>query len=268
MKDAIKNEFLTNYFYYPRLVELTETESEKYIQISKRLLKYYNSKTNEFVKSIEVEKLLLLRKQIIHKAKNKLNLFKEIINEIKNKKELKYCFVYVPEGYGKREDETKFSFIEELTKILYSISPETTSNTFLGGDTDRNDKLKGFADGKIDVLLAMKCLDEGVDVPRAEIGIFASSTGNPRQYIQRRGRLLRKSKNKQFAFVYDMIVSPNLNFTSETESYNLERNLVKSELTRVAYFASLSENFYESKIVLGNISKYYNLEIDQIINEL
>ena len=268
MEDAIKNEFLTNYFYYPRLVELTSEESIKYIQISKRLLKYFDSKSKEFLNSPEVEKLLLLRKQIIHKAKNKLFLFKEIIKEIKQQKELKYCFVYVPEGYGIKDDETKFSFIEELTKILYDVSPETKSNTFLGGDSSRNEKLKGFAEGKIDALLAMKCLDEGVDVPRAEIGIFASSTGNPRQYIQRRGRLLRKSENKHFAFIYDMIVAPSLSLTSETESYNMERNLVKNELTRVAYFASLSENFYESKIILSNISKYYNLDIDQIINEL
>ena len=268
MRDAIKNEYLTNYFYYPRLVELTGEESEKYIQISKRLLRYFDTGTNQFKKSSEVEKLLLLRKQIIHKAVNKLNLFQQIIKEIKKLKELKYCFVYVPEGYGKTKDNTRFSYIEKLTKILYKVSPETTSNTFLGGDSNRQDKLRGFAQGKINVLLAMKCLDEGVDIPRAEIGIFASSTGNPRQFIQRRGRLLRKSPGKHFAYIYDMVVSPNSILAAESASYNLERSLVRNELTRVAYFASLSENFYESKIVLGNISKHYNLDIDQIINEL
>jgi len=268
MREAIDKEFLTNYFYYPRLVELNEEEFEKYIQISKRLLRYFDSNTNELKSCMEVEKLLLLRKQIIHKAKNKLNLFQKIIQEIKTQRKLAYCFVYVPEGFGKMQNGEKFSYIEELTKILYKISPETTSNTFLGGDSYRQEKLKGFSDGKIDVLLAMKCLDEGVDVPKAEIGIFVSSTGNPRQFIQRRGRLLRKSPNKHFAYIYDMIVSPNSLLSNESEYYNLERSLVRNELIRVAYFASLSQNFYESKITLGNISKQYNLDLDQIINDL
>jgi superfamily II DNA or RNA helicase len=180
MKDAIEKEFLTNYFYYPRLVELTEEEFDNYIHISKKLLKYFNSNTNELKKCSEVEKLLLLRKQIIHKAKNKLILFQKIVDKIKKQRELKFCFIYVPEGFGKKDNGEKFSYIEELTKILYKISPKTTSNTFLGGDSNRQDKLKGFSEGKIDVLLAMKCLDEGVDVPKAEIGIFVSSTGNPR----------------------------------------------------------------------------------------
>lgn len=268
MRDAIDREFLTNYFYYPRLVELNEEEFEKYIQISKRLLKYFDANINELKKCNEVDKLLLLRKQIIHKAKNKLVLFQRIIQEIKKQRKLKYCFVYVPEGFGQKDDGEKFSYIEELIKILFKISPETTSNTFLGGDSNRQDKLKGFSEGKIDVLLAMKCLDEGVDVPKAEIGIFASSTGNPRQFIQRRGRLLRKSPNKHFAYIYDMIVSPNSLLSNESEYYNLERRLIRNELIRVAYFASLSQNFYESKISLGNISKHYNLDIDQIINDL
>lgn len=268
MREAIDREFLTNYFYYPRLVELNEDEFEKYIQISKRLLKYFDSNTNELKICSEVEKLLLLRKQIIHKAKNKIDLFQNIIKEIKSQRKLAYCFVYVPEGYGQLQNGEKFSYIEELTKILYEISPETTSNTFLGGDSLRQEKLKGFAEGKIDVLLAMKCLDEGVDVPRAEIGIFASSTGNPRQFIQRRGRLLRKSQKKHFAYIYDMIVSPNSHLANEAEFYNLERSLVRNELIRVAYFASLSQNFYESKITLGNLSKQYNLDLDQIINDL
>jgi len=268
MRDAIDREFLTNYFYYPRLVELNDEEFEKYIQISKRLLKYFDSNTNQLKSCSEVEKLLLLRKQIIHKAKNKLDLFQTIIQEIKTQRKLEYCFVYVPEGYGQLQNGEKFSYIEELTKILYKISPETTSNTFLGGDSYRKEKLKGFSEGKIDVLLAMKCLDEGVDVPKAEIGIFASSTGNPRQFIQRRGRLLRKSPKKHFAYIYDMIVAPNSLLSNEAEYYNLERSLVRSELIRVAYFASLSQNFYESKITLGSLSKQYNLDLDQIINDL
>ena len=71
--------------------------------------------------------------------------------------------------------------------------PNKRCNTFTGMDSKdkRSLLLKSFADGNLDILFAMKCLDEGVDIPRAERGIFTSSTGNPREFIQRRGRLLR-----------------------------------------------------------------------------
>jgi len=268
MREAIDQGFLSKYYYYPRIIRLTDEEYDRYIIISKKLLKYFDSGSNELLKCEEVERLLLIRKQIIHKAVNKLLLFRDILLEVLKKRELKYCFVYVPEGYGIQEDGIKFSYINKLVDILHEESPTTRSNTYLGGDQLRSDKLKAFASGKIDVLFAMKCLDEGVDVPRAEIGIFASSTGNPRQFIQRRGRLLRKSPNKKFAYIYDMIVIPKLLMKSESEFYKLERSLVKNELTRVAYFASLSENFYESKIGLEEVSKFYNLDIDLILNEL
>lgn len=268
MKEAIDKGFLTNYFYYPRIVELQEEEFEKYMQITRKLQRFFDSETKQLKKCTEVERLLLLRKQVIHKAKNKLELFKCIINEVQEERELKYCFVYVPEGFGEKEDGEKFPYINEMVKTLYDVNPSVTSNTFIGGDNSRQDKLKGFSEGKIDVLFAMKCLDEGVDIPRAEIGIFASSTGNPRQFIQRRGRLLRKAKGKQFAYIYDMVVIPHMKLSSDSEFYDIERSLVYGELTRVAYFASLSRNFYESKIALEEVSKHYNLDIDMIIKDL
>ena len=111
----------------------------------------------------------------------------------------------------------------------------------------------------------MKALDEGVDIPRTEVGIFTSSTGNPRQYIQRRGRVLRKHPDKDIAIIYDMIVVPD-SFSEET--FNIERSLLKQELIRVGYFADLSENYYQAKEVLNKISQDYNLNLDTIIIEL
>lgn len=71
----------------------------------------------------------------------------------------------------------------------------------------------------------MKCLDEGVDVPRSELAIFCASTGNPRQFIQRRGRILRKHPDKHIAIIHDLVVAPE--FDSTEENYNMERNLLK-----------------------------------------
>lgn len=71
----------------------------------------------------------------------------------------------------------------------------------------------------------MKCLDEGVDIPRTEQAIFCSSTGNPRQFIQRRGRILRKHDEKRFAKIFDLVVIPKV--AVHGLGYDIERNLVK-----------------------------------------
>ena len=119
--------------------------------------------------------------------------------------------------------------------------------------------LKSFADGDIQILLSMKCLDEGVDIPRAEHAIFCSSTGNPRQFIQRRGRILRTHKDKKFAYIHDLVVVPEI--SSAAESFNMERNLLAGEIRRVKDFALLSENAYSSVQELDDILEYYNLSI-------
>ena len=161
----------------------------------------------------KAKKLLMIRKRILHKADDKMRVFKEIIKEIGQDK-LKYCFVYVPEGkkmfdsddavlYSNSENDNEVDYYEEsiikrMLDATKEIFPNTTCNTYTGQNSkaERKTILRGFENGQIDVLFAMKCLDEGVDVPRAEYGIFASSTGNPRQFIQRRGRLLRRHPDK------------------------------------------------------------------------
>jgi superfamily II DNA or RNA helicase len=105
----------------------------------------------------------------------------------------------------------------------------------------------------------MKCLDEGVDVPRAELAIFCASTGNPRQFVQRRGRILRKHPDKQFAYIHDLVVIPEINPNSD--SYRMERSMLKKELERVNNFALLSENSSHTTNVLLDTMNYYNLNL-------
>ena len=119
--------------------------------------------------------------------------------------------------------------------------------------------LKDFADGKIDVLTSMKCLDEGVDVPRSELAIFCASTGNPRQFIQRRGRVLRTHKDKHVAVIHDLVVVPDNCFSQD--SFELERKLVAGELRRVRDFAMLSENLFDTDRELHDVLNHYNLSI-------
>jgi superfamily II DNA or RNA helicase len=267
MERALKEGFLSNYKYFPLIVELTEDELEEYVEISKKLLKFFDFKKGEFKKDPIVEILFLKRKNIIHKASNKKEAFINILDELVRAKKTKYVFGYIPEGFSENEEGETERLLDQFLKEAHKAYPEIKMNSYTAADQDLKEILRGFSEGKIEILLAMKMLDEGVDVPRAEVGIFASSTGNPRQFIQRRGRLLRKHKKKAFATIYDMVVVPKLGNTN-SEIFSMERNLVHNELRRVGYFASLALNFYDSKNNLEDVCNKYDLDLDTIINEL
>lgn len=268
MEKAIENDVLNRYFYYPILVDLQDDEIEDYYSITSQLIRYLSDADDDFLNDDRVTALLIKRKNIIHKARGKLDAFRNLVKRLKSEDKLNYCFVYVPEGYDYSEGDG-VPYYQIMMNILAEESPKIRQSSFLGNDSDREAKLRGFKEGRIDALVAMKCLDEGVDVPRTEVGIFAASTGNPRQFIQRRGRLLRTHKDKGFSYIYDFVVTPDIyRNPNDTQSYNVERALFKKELTRVAYFASLSENFYDTKQTFADISEYFNLDVDSIIWEL
>ena len=267
MERALNEGFLTEYKYFPILVELNEDELEEYISISKKLLRFFDFEKGQFKNDPIVEILLLKRKNIIHKANNKISCLKTILRELEQQNKLKYIFTYIPEGYTQNAEGDSEKLLDKFILASSETLPALKMNSYTSEDSDLKDILRGFSEGKIDMLFAMKMLDEGVDVPRAEVGIFCSSTGNPRQFIQRRGRLLRKHPSKSYATIYDMVVIPRLSSDS-SEFFNMEKNMVKNEIQRVAYFASLSMNFYDSNRKLENVLNKYDLNLDKIINEL
>lgn len=272
MAEAIENGALCKYYYYPHVVRLTDNEMQGYIELSKRIVKIINFKDKETQETLKM--LLLKRKRIIHKAANKLPIFKQIIEQrMKDNGNLKYTLIYVPEGNKPdtyeadifdqtdsidSDPETEH-LIDNFTRIVRDSDPHVIVRQFTADSADRDTMLKGFANGSIDVLTSMKCFDEGVDVPRSEFAVFCASTGNPRQFIQRRGRVLRTHKDKQFAVIHDLIVIPDKVF--DEECYNLEKNLVASELKRVRDFALLSENLNDTDNELQDVLNHYNLSI-------
>lgn len=272
MPEAISNNALCKYYYYPHLVELTNEEMVQYIELSKKIAKIINREDDD---SREIlKRLLLKRKQIIHKAENKKSVFEDILKEHLGKTgSLKYTLVYVPEGnqpddHGAdifdttdriKDDEETLHLINEYTRIVRDIDTHIVVRQFTSESTDRDAMLADFTKGNIDVLTSMKCLDEGVDVPRSELAIFCASTGNPRQFIQRRGRVLRTHPDKRFAIIHDLVVIPQINFAPDC--YDLEKSLVSAEIRRVRDFALLSENCNDTLNVLDNILNQYQISI-------
>lgn len=276
MEDAIKNGVLCRYMYYPHLIRLTSDEMDAYVQLSEKIAKYFNYNTGEFIHIDDVLKMMLLtRKRIIHKAENKLKTFIDIIKKrYKENGNLRYSLVYVPEGnkpdYINGGDDYDISDViiddsdaEHLINIyshaITEIDERVTVKKFTSGQTDREQILEDFAKGKLHVLTSMKCLDEGVDVPRSEFAVFCSSTGNPRQFIQRRGRILRTHPDKHIAELHDLVVVPEV--SPNSDSFRMEQALLKTELIRVKNFALLSENPSYSEMELREVMDYYGLNL-------
>lgn len=275
MKDAIDKGYLCQYKYFPHIVHLNDAEMAEYMRISLQLAKFFNQEKESFPKGDDIlMRLLLKRKRIVHKAQEKEVIFQQIVQERYTENgNLKYTLVYVPEG-TRPDDETADVFdciesvndddfsnnlIDTYTGIVQDVSKTTTVKKFVSGIKERNEILEKFACGDIEVLTSMKCLDEGVDVPRSEMAIFCASTGNPRQFIQRRGRILRKHPDKHIAIIHDLVVAPEVN--SAQENYNMERSLIRSELKRVRDFAVLSENADFAYNELNEILSYYNISL-------
>ena len=98
-----------------------------------------------------------------------------------------------------------------------------------------------------------------MDIPSAKLGILLASSGNPRQFIQRRGRLLRTKEGKTEAIIYDILVVPYLNREISKEVTELEQKIVRKELDRFQEFANSSQNKEESQKVIDEIKKIYNV---------
>ena len=269
MKQALDVGWLSQYTYYPHVVSLNEVELKEYIKISYQLLMHIDPKTHTYKKSTLVDMLLLDRKRIIHKAVNKIDAFNEILrSEFGRKGNLKYTLVYVPEGlepdYSKTDIDTDteedISLINVYTRAVSATDDSLMVKQYTAMSKNRERILKDYEEGKVHVLTSMKCLDEGVDVPRSELAIFCSSTGNPRQFIQRRGRVLRLHDDKVHAVIHDLIVVPEISV--EESNYNMERNLVKKELERVVDFSNLAMYKMDTYESLKSVLNYYNLNLN------
>lgn len=279
MSKAIDAGRLCRYYYYPKVAYLNDEEMDRYAYYTKKLVSLWDEQKKSFKNKKEAEIIMMNRKRIIHKCDDKLRVFHDILSEI-GEDRLNYTFVYSPQGKYEKigndnielTEEDDISFIQKLLDETKKIYPRKRCNTFTSKDDKdmRSTLLKSFGEGKLDVLLAMKCLDEGVDVPRAEIGIFTASTGNPREFIQRRGRLLRVHDAKKYSYIYDIIVIPDT-INRDQSSSSMESNLVRGELKRVAYFATLAQNCYANNgayETLSEIAHHFGIIWSDLVSDV
>lgn len=264
MKTAIENNILSEYYYFPEFINLTTEEFQEYCRLTREIGLSSNlfNNNNEIVFSEKQKKLLLQRKRLINTAENKKVCLINIFNKI-GQSNIKHCLVYAPGGkdyFNSNIDLGEERIISQLQQTVNAHFPDISQNRYLGETDDRQDIICGFQNGEIDVLFAINCLDEGVDIPITKYGIFTSSTGNPRQFIQRRGRLLRKHPDKIYAYIYDMIVLP----PKTLETFEIEKRLILNELSRVKYFLELSNNYYDFELFFDDLCGHYQISYSEI----
>lgn len=237
LKDAIERKFLVKYRYHPHFFSLTEDELQDYIDISERISKVFNQSKTEEEKKELLDRLYFARSEIVKRAENKFDVLEEIISTYMP---LKRCLIYL----DRLED------IDRVTDILQDLPIISARYSGHESRKERQDILTGFQQENINVLVAVKCLDEGIDLPNASLGIICASSTNPAQYIQRRGRLLRRFENKDHATIIDMILQPPVD-TVDDFLRDTELRIFDKEVVRLKEFAESAMNKGECLIELS-----------------
>lgn len=264
LKQAITDKVLTPYVYHPHLVELTPAEAEEFVTLSEqigRIMARQQGAASEM--SAQLTGLLMRRARLVGSAANKLPILEAVLTGQKpTRHTLFYCgdgSVETDEADDSAEEnitQTKRQ-VEAVSSILHKMSWDVSRFTSRESRKERDAILENFRLGFIDAMVAIRCLDEGIDVPACSTAYILASSRDPRQFVQRRGRILRRSPGKDQALIHDFIVV--LPGGYDTDSTYAKR-LIKSELGRVAEFSSLSENRSEAYEVLAPVLRAYDLE--------
>jgi len=262
LKEAIRIGALCRYEYYPRLIELDEDEMHLYTQLTAQIGALVGNLGSFEHADPDSPLGLLLRKRanVLGHASGKLAVMaKDIKNNRKNWFQLVYCAEGTrPDAYGSSIQGP--SQLEESIELI-GVDFDLSAHTYVS-DTPREDRralLRRFSKGNdLRFLIAMRCLDEGVDIPDARIAYILASSSNPRQFIQRRGRILRQpASGTKTAIIYDYLALPQ--DRGDGEFSQIERNMVRRELERAFEFGQLSENYPATLAVLRPLKERYAL---------
>ena len=217
LKQAIDLKILCEYEYYVYVVTLTDEENEEYRRLTKKIAKLLKSGKDKASRSIN--RLSIERSRIIKSASEKIGILDTIIQDHPLNMGMVYC-----------------ADINQADAVCHRLSHQglMVSRFTSKEDKQRSQILNDFSQGRLDALVAVKCLDEGVNVPAAKEAIILASDTSERQFIQRRGRILRKAPGKNKATLIDILVVP------PTKDERVK--LITSEIKRIKHFAKTASN--------------------------
>jgi superfamily II DNA or RNA helicase len=276
LSKAIKEDKLTRYKYYPCIVYLTAEELEQYEQLSYEISRcLIKGRDGECRLNYRGKILAIQRARIIAGANGKLDKLREVIVPYVHENNiLVYCGAtnVIDNNIDDFDsNESDIRQIEAVTQILgnefhmkvakFTAEENIETRTIIKNQFQRGNQLQ--------VIVAIKCLDEGVNIPGIHTAFILASTTNPKEYIQRRGRVLRKARNKSFAEIYDFVTLPReLCSVSGLTADQARRDLglVKNELIRIKEFGQLAMNPMEANDLIWNIQETYHIFDEDISN--
>ncbi|MGI2205013.1 helicase-related protein [Shewanella oncorhynchi] len=255
--DAIHDEILTPYDYHLVPVYLNDEEQESFEELSEKISSII-TKSGGHLSKDDKEKLTIFcgqRSRLLGSASDKLKKLDELSSKIPESMRNLTLF-YAGEGkpFQQDEDSNDCNVIDQVSDVLYKNGWKTSQFTSAINSSERKKVMEAFKEKAINALVAMKVLDEGIDVPACQTAVILSSTRNPRQYVQRRGRVLRRFHNKRKAIIYDFIVLPNSDFEQPAS-----KKLIAAEMERVNDFLLLADNKLQVEKQLEQLGLYYDI---------
>lgn len=253
LADAIRSGCLTPYEYHLHEVPMSDQELDKWTELTEELVKAgfkVDDDGRSVVPSAKAERLLRERRAVLEQASAKIGLLRRLLLEM-GPSNIARCLIYTS-AKGTVLNQTRQ--IEQVNQMLSMLG--IISHQFTGEETayrNANDWLEAFGRGDYQVLTAMKVLDEGIDIPHTDTAFLLASSAVQREWVQRRGRILRRAANKAIAKLHDFIVVPPDTVSSASQA------ILRSELRRAKAFARLSENEWDNDGPHSVISRYESL---------
>ncbi len=245
IQDAIDADMLCHYNYFPITVQLTDDEMDAYNELSEKVSRLTVVIKNQKKKNKEdeqkLEELLKQRHRIIERAHNKFETFIQIMTEEISKYKDK-TIIFCPDGTDDDNNDLLSIYKQSLWTNLVSKGKIVRMSEYVQGT--KKTVIENFTNGAIDILFAKQRLNEGIDIPAARRAFFIASSTSEREFIQRRGRVLRKSPGKKIAEIFDFIVVP-----ADRDS-RYANSILKNEIKRAMDFANTADNYSEIEATL------------------
>jgi superfamily II DNA or RNA helicase len=250
LADAITNGFLVPYNYHPLPTYLTAEEYEEYLELSKDIARMSQVKTSENEGNSALHMKLIARSRIKKNAESKIFSLEKTLRNIQKEDGLQNALIYV-------DNE---EYLQGLQEMLTRNNIRTTK--FVGNNSleERLSAIQNLRTQSINAIVAIKCLDEGVDIPSAKTAFFISNNTDPREYVQRLGRVLRLDEEggKEVSEIYDYIVMPPQDVVYENDmDRRIARNMIKNELIRARFFNELALNSSAAKEIIDDAVDRY-----------
>ena len=242
---------LVPYSYTPVIVNLLPDEMTEYEVLSQRIGLVVSKEKPTLDDEKRLKMLLIQRSAIISSARSKLltlvAMLKDRISETAaGRPRIQHTLVYCGPGQHLNVLRDIAGLGIRCHEFVHTVAL-----------SERSKLLRQFDNGDIDVLVAVKCLDEGVDIPSTQTAYFLASTSNPREFVQRRGRILRCFPGKERAEVYDFLTFPEKSYWSTKR--DIDKGLLQREMPRFAEFSGIAENRFECRKAVWDILDTYEM---------